>query len=1441
MRTLKRDVFLSGILLLLPLLLFWPVTLGSRTLLPADILYTAAPYRAAAEEMGVTEVQNSLLADLILQNYPWKLHLVEPFHARELPLWNPYLFSGHPFLANGQHSGLYPLTWVSLLFPIPRAFGVFVTLQLGLAGISMYIMARVMRAARLGAFLAGITFQFSGFLVVSAVHPMIIAAATWLPLLLALIDLTVRRARFWRRSRAMLPWALLGAGVLGLHILAGHAEITYFALLVMGAFAAWRLVHTALITPRERWAAEVGSPALGLLLMVALGLGLGAVQLIPLYEVVSDSFRQGSVTLAEVLGWAYPKRRIITFLIPNFFGNPAHHTLWDFLTGTTLAATHNAHGQAISAFDWGIKNYVEGGAYLGVLPLLLAAVALLWPPGWGETSEARRPVPGAASARRERPRDGGLEQKGGVEQHKGFAHLGETLLARFKRWLAHPYIPFFTALSLFSLGCIFGTPIYALVYALPFLNQSHSPFRWVFPLTVAGAALAAFGATTVAEFRRARGPDAPSLPLTHHPSPRPKLLPRLLMFDTAPNVVSILGATALWSGLALWAGLWASRLAFPLTEPLVERAFWSLAKAAYAFPDHRAFYAYLFPWVQVAAACLIGAGIVLRVSRCPIYLPKRVGRRPAWEALAVGLLLVDLLTFGTGFNPAVDPGLLDYVPPVIEFLQQQPGPWRFSTFDPHGRRTFTANMGMLHGLQDVRGYDSLFSVQYARYMQWIEPQNQLLYNRIAPFREFSSLDSPLTDLLNVKYILTEEEIPLPKYALVYEDASIRVYENLGVAPRAFTLPLAATLVVPDVEAVGDAVQTHDPRFHAIVEAADVADVALPVGTPESARPTAQPVTHYGENEVWIDVHTDGAAWLVLTDAYAPGWKAFARPPGAADSAEVELPIARIAGNFRGVQLTESATVRFKYTPDSVKIGAFTSFLAGMVMIFLAIVWGWRLIYREHDDDSTVQRLAKNSLAPIVLTLFNRAVDFAFAALMLRVLGPANAGDYYYAVSTFMWFDIITNFGLNTYLTREVSRHREDARRYLLNTTALRLGLGVIALPLLIGFVVVRQTAIAALTQPASTQAIIAIGLLYLGVLPNSISTGLSALFYGFEKAEYPAALTTFSTLIKVTVGVLTLMLGWGVVGLAGGAIVVNLITLAVLGGMAWQQFPQLRKAPPQSPPSGGKALRREMIHESWPLMVNHLLAVLFFKIDVFLMEPILGSAVLGPYSVGYKFLDALNVIPSMFTLALFPVISRQARDNRAGLIRFYRLSTKILISLVLPSALMATLAAREMVLILGGAEYLPGAMIALQWMAWSMPLGWINSLTQYVLIAVDQQRYLTRAHLWGFSFTLVANLLLMPRFGYQASAALHIFSELALFIPFVIGVRRYLGDVGWRDLLSKPLLIAALSGGVMLALLPINRWLALGMGLLAYPLLVWRLGLFTPEEAGMLTSLWRKR
>ena len=72
-------------------------------------------------------------------------------------------------------------------------------------------------------------------------------------------------------------------------------------------------------------------------------------------------------------------------------------------------------------------------------------------------------------------------------------------------------------------------------------------------------------------------------------------------------------------------------------------------------------------------------------------------------------------------------------------------------------------------------------------------------------------------------------------------------------------------------------------------------------------------------------------------------------------------------------------------------------------------------------------------------------------------------------------------------------------------------------------------------------------------------------------------------------------------------------------------------------------LQRHMLVESGPLMINHLLATVFWRISQFILFGAAGAAALGIYSAGVKYLDGLNVIPSYFTLAIFPLMSRYVR------------------------------------------------------------------------------------------------------------------------------------------------------------------------------------------------------
>ncbi len=231
-------------------------------------------------------------------------------------------------------------------------------------------------------------------------------------------------------------------------------------------------------------------------------------------------------------------------------------------------------------------------------------------------------------------------------------------------------------------------------------------------------------------------------------------------------------------------------------------------------------------------------------------------------------------------------------------------------------------------------------------------------------------------------------------------------------------------------------------------------------------------------------------------------------------------------------------------------------------------------------------------------------------------------------------------------------------------------------------------------------------------------------------------------------------------------------------------------------------LMRRMMGESAPLLFNHFLATIFFQIDVVIIEALRGAAMVGQYSVAYKWLTALNVIPAFFTQALLPRMSRLAHEDHGALRRDYLFAIKLMFSLALPTAIFFTFSAYFWAGFLGGAEYLPDGAIATQLMIWSIPIGWMNSLTQYTLIALDLQRRLTRAFAAGVIFNIVANLLFVPEYGYQAAAIATIFSEGVLFVGFALLLRTGLRGVGinWLDVIGRPLI----AGALMLALMAVG-------------------------------------
>ncbi len=1252
----------------------------------------------------------------------------------------------------------------------------------------------------------------------------------------------------------------------GCNILAGHVEITYYTLLIMGFYAAARLLVLWRQTPpsdslparsegQQMKIISIVQRGIWLVGMVSLGLALGAVQFIPLFEFAGMNFRSGSASYEEVVGWAHPLRDLLQFALPNFYGNPSHHQYVDVFSREVIAVTVNAFGQPINHTDWGIKNYVEGALYVGIVPLALAVYAVV----------------------------GAFWRRVGGSRSTPTGH-----------------VIIFGILALLGLTFMFGLPTYRLLYLLPGIDQLHSPFRWIYAVTFSVAVLAGLGADHLARAYETRAiPESP--------------LRRGFAY-----ILLALGALTL-------IGLLLSYIFYAQVEPLAQ---WMLDNmvtasgepAAARFADARMFYSYQFTNVLTLGVMLIASGAVFWWADPTPGVVRAIHESPLrnlrfGQIFAVGLVALDLMIASWGFNPASDPALLDFTPPAVEWLQGQPGDWRYTTLDdPTQRPILNANSGWRYGLRDIRGYESIIPRHYVDYMWQIAPQTQLEFNRVAPlytdygasgFDYRDALESPLLNLLGVRYVMTHKTTALPEAM---------------TAPRGARTGPAWTLAYED-----DAVRVWSNGNNGLVRALrELNDPVQAVWSPALQRDTGR--------EKVIDVRMDEPTWLVISETYMPDWRAFIRPWGADEDAEVALEVQPVYDALQGIHVADVQTlihqaieagtahqtfylnaietavkagdaaqvetliseldalvatnppemfgningriadavaawrasdntnleqrafesrllelkqahwtVRVVYSPASFQIGLFLSFLGAVLVVFMPGVWLWRMFVAR--DDSAISRVARNSVAPIILNLFNRGIDFAFALVMLRILGPEDAGIYFYAGFIFVWFDIFTNFGLDLFLTREVARNRALAARYFYTTSALRFGLTLIGLIFLAAFLFARQSLIA---PPLDSNGVIAIILLYVGLFPGSLSKGMTSLFYAYEQAEYPAAITTLSTISKTLLGLIVLVMGYGVIGLAGASIVTNVLTLAILmwGG---RRLLTSHSDSLSVPTERGRQdwashvinfpLMRTMMGQSWPLLINHFLATIFFQIDVLIIEAVHGARMVGLYSVAYKWLSALNVIPSFFTQAMLPLMSRQAHEDRDALKRTYVLAVKLLLLIALPTAVLFTFLAYLLTEILGGAQYLPDGAIATQLMIWSIPFGWINSLTQYVLVALDLQRRITMAFIIAVSFNVITNLIFIPQYGYQAAALTTIASELLLLLPFAWLLHRALGPLPWLVIILRP----ALAAGALFAVLAIG-WdtqplIALLVGLLVYVAALWVLRPLTPAEIERLRPL----
>ena len=280
-----------------------------------------------------------IAADVVRQLFPWRDLAIEMLRNGQIPLWNPYAFSGSPLLANLQSAVFYPLNILFFLFNSKTAWITYVLSQPILAFIFMYIFIRSISLSKHAALFCGLAFGFIGYMAVWLEWGVVGHSALWLPLILYGIT-----NYFKNNSHRHLALSSLA---LAFSVFAGHAQTTTYVALTAFLYYLFYVISLRKNIGKSFKALISGA------WFILLALGISAIQILPSLELLQLSARDTPQSLVIFHNFQLPFFRLLTIFVPDFFGNPAVGNAWQ-------------------------GNYAEFLAYFGIVALIFAVVGVFY-------------------------------------------------------------------------------------------------------------------------------------------------------------------------------------------------------------------------------------------------------------------------------------------------------------------------------------------------------------------------------------------------------------------------------------------------------------------------------------------------------------------------------------------------------------------------------------------------------------------------------------------------------------------------------------------------------------------------------------------------------------------------------------------------------------------------------------------------------------------------------------------------------------------------------------------------------------------------------------------------------------------------------------------------------------------------------------------------------
>lgn len=409
----------------------------------------------------------------------------------------------------------------------------------------------------------------------------------------------------------------------------------------------------------------------------------------------------------------------------------------------------------------------------------------------------------------------------------------------------------------------------------------------------------------------------------------------------------------------------------------------------------------------------------------------------------------------------------------------------------------------------------------------------------------------------------------------------------------------------------------------------------------------------------------------------------------------------------------------------------------------------------------VANIAKNTSYLTFALILQKIISLSYFTLLARFIGPAQLGKYYLAISLTTIFSIFIDLGFANVLTREIAKNDEEPSSWLGNILSLKIILSFFTLVALVIFLLFFDY------DPLTRN------LIYISAISMVLDSFTGTFFAttrGYHNLKFESIASVLFQLIVLFIGYGALLLGAGLVWAMLALAIASIFNFAFSFSVVRYKL--------------GLKIRliwdnifiKNIFRIAWPFALFAIFQRFYTYFDSVLLSIFAGDIQVGLYQVAFKIIFALQFLPMAFTASLYPALSSYWRYNREQLAITYERAMNYLTIISLPIVFGVVFLADKIVLLFKD-DYIAAALplkisiISLVFIFLNFPIG-------SLLNACDAQKKNTRNMIIGTVFSVLLNLILIPRFQASGAAAVVLLSNFLIFSLGIFSAKKIVGS--WR-------------------------------------------------------------